>query len=246
MKTTFNVCLLSPPDVGVSKSQTLEVRRIILIGRNGSGKSSAGNMMLGSRVFDIDCDFDEIGKRPVCGSAPVEGGEIMVVDSSGLTAEELTLDRLMYEIQILVQQTEPGPHVFVFVVKIGRLSRGDIQVIRVLTRLSDQHLSKFTMVLFTHGDALGNQSLDEKIRSSSCVSELVSSCDGRYAVFDNTQRGNREQVRTLINLIDEIIRANNGQYCSSDTFGISGIHLHEDKSDHRGSEPVQGCFCCLQ
>ncbi|KAK2827977.1 hypothetical protein Q5P01_019011 [Channa striata] len=179
--------------IDARESTRSEVTRIILIGPAGGGKSSAGNRIVGSCEFDIDCDFDGVRKQHTCASADVEGGQITVVDSAGFTAEDLTPDRLIQEIRALIQLADPGPHLFVLVVKIGRLSRGDSQLLQFLTQLFDGEVSKFTMVLFTHRDALVDQSLHHKIQSSRQVSELVSVCGGRYCVLDNTQREDTQQ-----------------------------------------------------
>lgn len=178
-------------------------------------------------MFELDSDFDGVGKQHVCGSADVDGEIFSVVDSAGFTDEDLGPDRVVHQIRTLIKLADPGPHVFVLVLKIGSLSRKDSHLIQILTQLFDGELSKFTLVLFTHGDALGTQSLDQKVRSSRRVCELVSVCGGRYCVLDNTQKGDRQQVRLVLAQIDAIIRGNGGRHCSSETV-VLGFR------DHRG------------
>ncbi|MED6275984.1 hypothetical protein CHARACLAT_032258 [Characodon lateralis] len=196
----------------------LKERRIILIGPAGSGKSSAGNTLLGFHRFEPDCDFDGVRPGPECGSAEVDGVQLTVVDSAGLPGEGLTLDQLVREISTMMDLAEPGPHVFVFVVKIGWLSGGDSWLLRIVTQLLDGNLSKHAVVLFTHGDALGGRSLWDRIRSNCCVLELVSRCAGRHCVLDNTRTGDHLQVERFLRLIDETIEGNSGRHCSPETF----------------------------
>ncbi|XP_069031004.1 GTPase IMAP family member 8-like [Embiotoca jacksoni] len=202
------------------------VRRIVLIGPAGGGKSSSGNSLLGSRQFDLDCDFNGIRRRHRRGSAEVEGGRIAVVDSTGLTGQSLTLDQLAREIRTMMDLVDPGPHVFVFVVKVGRLSGDDSRLLGLLTRLFDGDVSKHTVVLFTHGDALGGLNLRDTIRSSSCVSKLVSRCGGRHCVIDNTRGGDGLQVRHFLRQVDDIIRDNGGRHCDSDDFSAPDGRNH--------------------
>ncbi|XP_017260768.1 GTPase IMAP family member 8-like [Kryptolebias marmoratus] len=192
-------------------------RRILLIGPVGGGKSSSGNTLLGFRCFEPDCDFAGVRKGHKQVSAVVDGGQIIVVDSAGLSGEDLTVDQLVSEIRSVMDLADPGPHVFVIVVKIGRLSTGDSRVLQVLTRLIHGDISKHAAVLFTHGDTLTDSSLQDRIRSSPCVSELVSVCRQRLCVLDNTQTGDRLQVQRVLRLINDIIRENQGRHCSSDT-----------------------------
>lgn len=193
-----------------------EVRRVLLIGPPGSGKSSSGNSLLGRRQFEVDCDFHGGGRGHRCGSAEVEGRRVSVVDSAGLSAEGLTWEQLLGEIRSAMRLCHPGPHVLVLVVKIGRLSAADSQLLASLARLLAGDASRHAAVLFTHGDALGDQSLGDKIMSSGCVSQLVSHCRGRVCRMDNTRTG-RAQVAHFLRLIDDIIRENEGRHCSWDS-----------------------------
>lgn len=193
-----------------------EIRRVLLIGPLGGGKSSSGNNVLGRRHFKVDSDFHRNGKGHACGSAEVEGRRISVVDSAGLSGEGLTRERLLHEIGSVMRLCDPGPHVFVVVVKIGRLSAADSRLLTLLTRLFEGNASRHAAVLFTHEDALGVQSLLDKIGSSHCVSELVSRCRGRICVLDNTRKGEQAQVARFLRLIDNIIRENEGRHCSWD------------------------------
>ena len=96
----------------------------------------------------------------------------------------------------------------VIVVRIGRMSIEDSVLIRVLSESDISWFSDNNMVLFTHGDELRGRSINQLIQSSSIVSYLVSSCRGRYCVFNNMETGNRLQVRKFMNIIDEMVVPN--------------------------------------
>ncbi|XP_005953086.1 GTPase IMAP family member 8 [Haplochromis burtoni] len=191
-----------------------EVRRILLIGPPGGGKSSAGNSVLGRRHFEVDCDFHGGGRGHVCGEA--EGGRVFVVDSAGLSGEGLTREQLLRDIESAARLADPGPHVVAVVVKIGQLSATDSRALTLLTELLEGVASRHAAVLFTHGDALGDRPLQDAIRSSRRVSDLVSRCRGRHCVLDNTRSGERAQVERFLRLVDDIIRENDGRHWSRD------------------------------
>ncbi|XP_012709047.2 GTPase IMAP family member 8 [Fundulus heteroclitus] len=203
---------------GEGGSTSLQERRIVLVGPAGCGKSSAGNTLLGFHRFQPDCAFDGVRRRAESGSAEVDGVRLTVVDSAGLSGEDLSLDQLVHEIRTAMRLAEPGPHVIVLVVKIGRLSSGDSRLLRLLTRLLDASVSRHAVVLFTHGDALGGRSLRDAVQSSCCVSELVARCAGRHCVLDNT-RTDRLQVERFLQLMDETVRGNWGRHCGPETLG---------------------------
>lgn len=200
-------------------SLTLVDRRVILIGLSGGGRSSAGNTILGSEQFPTGCGFEPVPAEVVSGSAAVEGCWITVVDTPGFTARDSDEDQLEKRLRMIRQQSDPGPHAVVFVVRIGRMSREDSALLKALRKMfyvdDDDHCrhpSNFSMVLFTHGDELRGRSIDQMIQSNSCVSALVSVSRDRFCVFDNNQKGNREQVREFLRHVENIISENGGEH----------------------------------
>lgn len=195
-----------------------EERRIVLIGQLGGGKSSAGNTILGSERFKTGCDFDLVSTETVSERAEVERRRVTVVDTPGFTDEALTPEQLYLQIMRSLVEASPGPHAFVVVVRISKMSAADIKLFELLPTLFGSDASKYIMVLFTHGDKLRGQSMDDLIWSNRAVSEFVSRCGGRFCVFDNTKRGNRRQVREFLRRVDDMVEANGGGHCTSDMF----------------------------
>lgn len=194
-----------------------EERRIVLIGQLGGGKSSAGNTILGSERFKIGCDFNLVSTETVSEKAEVEGRRVTVVDTPGFTDEALTLQQLYLQTMRSLMKASPGPHAFVIVVRISKISAADIKLFELLPTLFGSDASKYIMVLFTHGDELRGRSMEDLIRSNTCVSDLVSMCGGRFCVFDNTKRGNGQQVGEFLRRVDDMVEANGG-HCTSDMF----------------------------
>ncbi|XP_035482642.2 GTPase IMAP family member 8-like [Scophthalmus maximus] len=218
---------------------SLEGRRIVLLGRPGGGKSSSGNTILGSEEFNPDCDFDTVTSECLSGSAEVQGRQVTVVDTPGFTDEVLSPEQLYMEIMKTILMAPPGPHAFVIVVRIGRVSEADIKLFELLPKLFGTDASKYTMVLFTHGDELRGQSIDQKVKNSRSMSELVSMCGGRYCVFDNNQRGNTQQVRNLLNKVDEMVTESGGTHCTSEMFAMAETFIRAERnlSAPRGTRP---------
>ncbi|XP_056253437.1 GTPase IMAP family member 8-like [Seriola aureovittata] len=208
--------LLGKSDVLPRASVPLENRRIVLFGLSGCGKSSSGNTILGSERFKSDCDFEAVSSECVSESAIAEGRQVTVLDTPGFTDEGVSPEMLGLNIIKTVKEASPGIHAFVIVVKIGRVFEAEASLLKQLPTLFGRDANKYTMVLFTHGDELRSQCVDEKIRSSRRMSELVSMCCGRYCVFDNTDRRNRLQVQKFLDQVDEMVSFNGGEPCPID------------------------------
>ncbi|XP_065326356.1 GTPase IMAP family member 8-like [Pelmatolapia mariae] len=207
--------------------------RVFLIGLPEGGKSSTGNTILGCKMFSTDCDFNAVCTEIVSKSAEVEDHWLTVVDTPGFTDEKLTPKQLYMELTNTFVKASPGPHAFVIVVKIGKMSKANTTLLQILQQLFGSGAKNYAMVLFTHGDKLKGQSIDEMIQSNRCVSELVSMCGGRFCVFDNTKRGNRRQVQTLMNEIDDIVKANGGGHYTSEMFQMAETFIREaERTQH--------------
>ncbi|CAK6984645.1 GTPase IMAP family member 6-like [Scomber scombrus] len=202
-----------------SESVILEDRRIVLLGLPGTGKSSSGNTILGSKKFKSSCGFGSVTKESVSASAEVEGRQVTVVDTPGFADKCLSHQQLFTEIVKSIEKADLGPHAFVIVVRIGRISSADIALFEILQKVFFRDALKHAMVLFTHGDLLKveKQTIEEMIQADRHASELLSMFGGRYCVFNNGQR-DRQQVRNLLNKVDEMVAANGGQYCTREIF----------------------------
>ncbi|XP_033494504.2 GTPase IMAP family member 8-like [Epinephelus lanceolatus] len=220
---------LSPQQQPGPSADVSRDRRIVLLGRPGAGKSSSGNTILRSEKFKSGCGFGSVSTETVSESATVEGRQVTVVDTPGFTDAVLTPEQLYLEIMKSVVKASPGPHAFVFVVRLGRITKEDIKLFEILPKLFEGGASKYSMVLFTHGDDLKGQTMDSLIRSNRHVSDLVSMCGGRFCVFDNKTKKSREQVRSFLSKVDEMVSASGGGHYTDDMFRMAETFIMEER-----------------
>ncbi|XP_033970274.1 GTPase IMAP family member 8-like [Trematomus bernacchii] len=222
-------------------------KRIVMLGLPGAGKTSSGNTILGSEKFQSAADFNSVSTETTSASATVEGCKVTVVDTPGFT-DHLTPEELYLQIKRSVVEASPGVHAFVIVVRVGQITEADIKLFKLLPKLFEGDALKYSMVLFTHGDALKEgQSIESLMKKNSHVSKLVSMCGGRYCVFDNKTKRSREQVRTFLSKIDEMVSANGGQHYTDKMFRMAETFLREESNlsgagsdQNAGSDPKAG------
>ncbi|XP_043997106.1 GTPase IMAP family member 8-like [Gambusia affinis] len=195
----------------LSAPESLEKRKIVLYGLSGAGKTSSGNTILGSKKFKSDCGFESSTKTCVSKSAIIGSQEITVMDTPGVDDSSRSPQEVAKD--LLGALCGEHVHALVIVVKIGKLSKEDCSFLQYFPSMFGPDALRSTMVLFTHGDGLGGESFEEKIRANKEVSQLIEQCKERYCVFDNTQCSNWQQVRNFLQIVDKMVQQNGEQPC---------------------------------
>ncbi|KAM9332415.1 GTPase IMAP family member 8-like isoform 3-T4 [Pholidichthys leucotaenia] len=181
--------------------------RMVLVGKIGAGKISAGNRILGKTAFNLGtlkCHKDR---------AYVDGKILAVVDTPGLFESQMTLKEVKEAITMCVNFAAPGPHVFLVVINPMTFTKEEQDIVKLIQQVFDKKASDYTMILFTHGDELEAERVtaEDLIEGNEALCDLINQCGKRYQVF-NWSNSRTSQVKDLLNKIGTMVGNNEGSY----------------------------------
>lgn len=173
------------------------------MGNRASGKSSAANTITASQEV-----FGGESTTQCCKSeGTVEGRHITLIDTPGWGEWGLVEYKVVKDEVFRKCERVSGPIVYLLVIRPDiAFTNDDRQAVRENLQLFDDKVWNQTTVLFTHGDWLGEMSLELYIESEGRALEwIVEKCGNRYHILNNKNTSNLTQVRELIEKIEEML-----------------------------------------
>ncbi|XP_032392729.1 GTPase IMAP family member 4 [Etheostoma spectabile] len=189
--------------------------RLMVVGSRGPWQFLLTNAILGREEFSKDVTGISDSRKS---TGELAGRRVAVINGPNIFDKDISQTKRKMELRRSKCLCIPGPHAFLVVFDMEKISPNEIKTPKLLRERFGRHCPRHCMVLLAYDGNLEGADLEDRVQKSDWpLKELIEKFGGRFHVFSKNWRDCSHE-RLLLQKIERMVASLGGGYFSSSSF----------------------------